>query len=141
MPGGPYNEAYASTPFLRRQAIVLLTDGQNEAYGGDAYKMVYGLGADAGTNALHGTMPSPAPSGTYNNLNGRLITMAEAIKAQGVRIYVIKYQYNNPATETLLQQVASEPAAPFYYNADDAAELEAAFEEIAADLSALRLSK
>lgn len=141
MPGGPYNQAYASTPFLRRQAIVLMTDGQNEAYGGDAYKMVYGLGADAGTNTVHGTMPSPAPSGTYNNLDGRLLTMAAAIKLQGVRIYVIKYQYNNAATETLLKQVASGPDAPYYYNADDAAELQAAFEEIAADLSSLRLSK
>lgn len=141
MPGGPYDQAYASPPFVRRQAIVLMTDGQNEAYAGDAYKMVYGLGADAGTNTAHGTLSSPAPPGTYNNLNGRLIAMAEAIKQQGVRIYVIKYQYDNPATETLLKQVATGPDAPFYFNADDATELEAAFEEIAADLSSLRLSK
>ena len=42
---------------------------------------------------------------------------------------------------TLLKDVATEPNAPYYYNAPTETELNSAFKEIANHLSNLRLSK
>ena len=73
----------------------------------------------------------------------------EAAKIKGVtpmdpsavKIYVIQYQENNASLTTLLQSVASQPQAPFYYFAPDTASLGAIFDQIAASLSALRIVK
>jgi Flp pilus assembly protein TadG len=140
-PGGPYSAGVASPPFPRAQAIVLFTDGENQAMYGDSYRMSFGYDTAGATATTYGYLPSPAPANTYNNLNNRLVTMATAIKATGVRIYVVKYQHTNAANTALLQSVASGTGAPFYFDAADATELNDAFEQIAADLSKLRLSK
>ncbi len=141
-PGGPYNAAVASPPFPRAQAIVLFTDGKNESFYGDGYKMTFGYDTDGATSTTHGYLPQPpaASATTYNNLNNRLIAMASAIKTAGVRIYVVKYQDNDPNNTAVLQQVASGPSSPYYFDAADSAQLQAAFQQIAADLSKLRLS-
>ena len=95
------------------------------------------------TTAANGFLPfPPAPNATTrNNLNNRLIQLAANIKAQGIKIYVVKFAISNTTVASLLQTVASSPGAPYYYVADDAAELREAFQLIGADLSKLRLSK
>jgi Flp pilus assembly protein TadG len=140
-PGGPYSAAIASPPFPRAQAIVLMTDGENQAWWGDSYRMSFGFDTAGATATGYGYLPSPAPANTYNNLNNRLVTMATAIKTAGVRIYVVKYQHTNAANTALLQAVASGTGAPYYFDAANATELNDAFQQIAADLSKLRLSK
>ncbi|MBX6320795.1 MAG: hypothetical protein IRY94_03105 [Rhodospirillaceae bacterium] len=142
-PGGPYNAAVASPPFPRAQAIVLFTDGKNESYFGDGYKMTFGYDTNGATSTTHGYLPQPpaATPTTYNNLNNRLIAMATAIKTAGVRIYVVKYQDNDANNTAVLKQVASGPSAPYYFDAADSGQLQDAFQQIAADLSKLRLSK
>jgi Flp pilus assembly protein TadG len=141
MSGEPFNEARASVPFTRTQAIVFLTDGEITGENGDAYKGVFGPGTGAGTTNKHGKI-----SGTQNNnLNSRLKQLAANIKgadpAKGVKIYVVQYDEPSTALKTLLQSVATEPNAPYYYQATDAAALQTAFKKIAASLSVLRLSK
>jgi hypothetical protein len=82
-----------------------------------------------------------------NNLNNRLLQLAAKIKgttpldASAVKIYVIQYQEDNPDLTTLLQAVATQPQAPYYYFAPDTASLATIFDQIAASLSALRLVK
>ncbi|WP_374655090.1 pilus assembly protein TadG-related protein [Dongia sp.] len=141
MSGEPFNEAKASVPFTRTQAIVFLTDGEITGENGDAYKGVFGPGTGAGTTNKHGKI-----SGTENNnLNNRLKQLAANIKgldpAKGVKIYVVQYDEPSASLKTLLQSVATEPNAPYYYQANDAAALQSAFKKIAASLSVLRLSK
>ena len=63
------------------------------------------------------------------------------MKAQGVEIYTIQYYYSSGPLQTLLQEVATEPTAPYYHFAPDGDELEKIFKEIANDLSALRISR
>lgn len=141
MSGAPFDEAKASTPFTRTQAIVLLTDGQITGENGDAYKGVFGPDNGAGTTNKHGTISA----GVSNNLNNRLKKLAANIKgadpAKGVKIYVVQYDEPSETLKTLLQSVATEPNAPYYYQANDAAALQSAFKKIAASLSVLRLSK
>lgn len=142
MPGSPYNQARASVPFNRTQAIVLLTDGANTGNNGDAYKGVFGPDAGAGTTNKHGKLSDGASD---NNLNNRLKELAANIKGadpdKGVKIYVVQYDEPSATLQALLQSVATEPGAPYYYQANDAAALQTAFQKIAASLSVLRLSK
>lgn len=145
MPSVPFTEAVETVPFPRQRAIVLLTDGENHGGNGDAYKGRFGSGTGAGTTtyAAHGYLPSPPDAaGTHNNLNNRLKRLAENIKASGdIAIYVIQFDNNSATLTSLLQSVATEPNAPYYFNAPTVEELKAAFNEIAASLSQLRLSK
>jgi Mg-chelatase subunit ChlD len=144
MPSVPFTEAVETVPFPRQRAIVLLTDGETVGGNGDAYKGRFGSGANAGTtnNSAHGYMPSPPDAAnTRNNLNNRLKRLAANIKAQGIRLYVIQFDNNSTTLTNLLKAVATEPNEPFYYNAPTEAELMVAFQQIANNLSKLRLSK
>jgi hypothetical protein len=143
MPGDPFNDAVATVPFPRQRAIVLLTDGEIQGGNGDAYGGRFGSGTGAGTttNSAHGFMPSPpAAANTRNNLNNRLKQLAANVKAQGIKVYVIQFDNTSSTLTTLLQSVATEPNAPYYYNAPTVDELKEAFNQIASNLSKLRLS-
>ncbi len=125
MPDPPFTEAVADPDYDLQRAIVLLTDGENWGGVGDGYKTVFGQGGGAGGNGM----------------NDRLTTLATNIKSAGIVLYVIQFANNGTALQTLLQNVASGPASPFYHYAPDNEALRAVFREIANDLSELRLSK
>jgi len=124
MPDPPFTEAVPDPDYDRDQAIILLSDGENVAGAGDAYKTVFGTGW-AGRNAM----------------DERLRTLADAIKAEGVIIYVIQFANSGGALQVLLQEVASGPDSPYYHYAPDADTLSQVFREVANHLSQLRLSK
>jgi len=119
-PAAPYSEAIANPPGRRKQAIVLLTDGTNTQARGDAYN--YAL----------------SPS----ELDARLREVATNVKATGVIIYAIQFGTQPTSSQAqLMKDVASGPDAPFYFYAPDADTLNSAFQQIANNLSELRLSK
>jgi Flp pilus assembly protein TadG len=122
-PEAPFEEAELNPDGERVQAIVLLTDGQNWAYYGDAYKSVWGTGTPKA------------------EMDARLLALAANIKAKGVLIYVVQFAENDPDLKNLLKQVATQPASPYYFFAPDPSSLNVAFTEIANHLSELRLSK
>jgi Flp pilus assembly protein TadG len=144
MPGDPFSEAVVSTPFERAQAIIFMTDGQSYGGNGDSYRGVFGAGEQAATNSSHGTMTVGSSTGN-NNYNNRLLALASTIKGSdptasgAVRIYVIQYEEDNATLTSLLQSVATEPQAPYYYYAPDPSALADIFDEISASLSSLRL--
>jgi len=120
----PYTESEENPPGRRRQAIVLLTDGENVGGSGDGYKGVFGLS-----------------SGARNAMDGRLRTLAANIKASGVHIYTVQFGNAGTGMQELLQEVATSPNSPYYNYAPDAATLESVFKEVANHLSHLRLSR
>ncbi len=124
-PSEPFADADPFPTGLHERAIVLLTDGQQ--YGGhdDGYDEEFGEDEDAGERGM----------------DARLLAIAENVKASGIKIYVIQFYYSSGPLQTLLKQVASKPKAPYYHFAPDGTALETAFEEIADDLSALRISR
>jgi len=63
------------------------------------------------------------------------------LDSAAVKIYVIQYQESDPTLSTLLQAVATQNTAPYYFFAPDDAALATAFDQIAASLSALRIVK
>ncbi len=124
-PGEPFDDADPFPKGLHDRAIVLLTDG--EQWGGyyDGYKRVFGSGSAAGPNGM----------------DDRLRAVAASAKAEGIKIYVIQFYYSSGPLQALLQEVATEPAAPYYHFAPDGDSLKKVFKEIANDLSALRISR
>lgn len=123
-PEPPFTAAVKDPPYVRDQAIVLLTDGENCGSSGDAYKRVFGT-----------------CSGGRAKMDARLRLLADNVKADGVIIYVVQFANAGTALQTLLKDVASGPTAPYYHYAPSASELKKVFREIANHLSELRLSK
>ena len=123
-PSAPFTEAIPDPPYRRQQAILLLTDGQNVGGSGDGYKGTWGTGGTA-----------------HDEMNGRLLALANNVKADGVIVYVIQFANNDEDLKNLLKQVASGPDAPYYHLAPGAAELQTVFREVANHLTELRLSK
>ena len=115
-----------TTEYTPDRAIVLMTDGENCAAYGDAYKAVFGLCSS---------------SSARDKMNERAEKLAANIKATGVVIYVVQFVENSSTLKAFLKKVASGPNAPYYYYAPDATALKGAFHEIANHLSELRLSK
>ncbi|MBW6401020.1 Tad domain-containing protein [Roseomonas sp. HJA6] len=56
-----------------------------------------------------------------------------------IRIYVIGFEVANSTQRTMLQNCASTPNSPYYFEAPSASDLQRAFTEIANSLSSLRL--
>ncbi len=124
-PGEPFADADPFPTGLHERAIVLLTDGQQYGEDEDGYDAVFGSGSSAGAGGM----------------DARLLAVAESVKNSGIKIYVIQFYYSSGPLQTLLKQVASKPKAPYYHFAPDGDALNVAFEEIADDLSALRISR
>jgi Flp pilus assembly protein TadG len=124
-PEAPF-EHTITTEYTPDKTIVLMTDGENCAASGDAYKAVFGLCSS---------------SAARDKMNARAEKLAANIKATGVIIYVVQFIDASSALKAFLKKVASGPDAPFYYYAPDASALRGAFHEIANHLSELRLSK
>ncbi len=124
-PGEPFADADPFPTGLHERAIVLLTDG--EQYGGlwDGYNRSFGGGSSAGANGM----------------NDRLLAVAESVKNSGIKVHVFQFYFDDGPLQTLLKQVASKPKAPFYHFTPDGDALNVAFEEIADDLSAFRISR
>ncbi|MGB0682963.1 MAG: pilus assembly protein TadG-related protein [Magnetovibrionaceae bacterium] len=123
-PEAPFTEAVADPPYLRQQAVVLLSDGENYPGHGDGYKRTFGGGSDG-----------------REEMDARLLALAENMKADGIIIYVVQFANAGTGLQDLLQQVASGPVSPFYHYAPDANALKAVFHEVANHLSELRISK
>jgi Flp pilus assembly protein TadG len=115
-----------TTEYTPDRAIVLMTDGENCAAYGDAYKAVFGLCSS---------------SSARDKMNARAEKLAANIKATGVVIYVVQFVEDSSTLKAFLKKVASGPDAPYYYYAPDPSALKGAFHEIANHLSELRLSK
>jgi len=144
MPGVPFDQAVETVPFKRTRAIILLTDGAQYGGVGDAYKGRFGLAEAAGSNdnAAHGQI-SVGGVNVQNNLDNRLRKIAENVKAEGVKIYVIAFDLAScEDCLTLLEGVASAPDenGTYFFNAPNPSDLESVFKQIAASLSNLRLS-
>lgn len=124
-PGEPFADADPFPSGLHERAIVLLTDGEQTGTGHDGYDGQFGSGSGAGAAGM----------------DDRLLAVAANAKAEGIKIYVIQFFYSSGPLQALLQQVATEPGAPFYHFAPDGAALNKVFKTIGNDLSSLRISK
>lgn len=112
-------EDYASFASIQgRKAIMLMSDGANTV--------------------------SPNNSGYHNRsnvsqANGYTLDICNEAKSLGIEVYTIAFDLDDAATKTMLETCATDSS--YYYDADNADELEDAFSSIGRDLSELAIAK
>lgn len=99
------------------KVMILMTDGEN-------------------TRAKNGIMHNQA--GQNNKANQTTNALCDSMKDEEITIYTIAYEVNHASTRNLLKGCAS--LETNYYNAQNAAQLKKAFEEIANTLIEVRIS-
>lgn len=120
-PGYPFTEGSAYDDVDWSKTIVLMTDGDNVPYNPySAYGSYPGLSA--------------------NNLNSKMTTVCNNIKATGVTLYTITFESGiSNSTRTLFRNCATKEE--FYFDAPSGQDLITAFENIANQLSQLHIVK
>lgn len=139
-PTAPFTEGTAYSDEDYKKVIILLTDGQNVV--GSAYnhnKSTYGAYGYVKDGRLGSTNANTA----QNNLDTRTSTVCTNIKNayadRPVTIYTITFQLNDNTIKTLMKNCATDYEK--YFDSPSNSQLQANFEEIAGELSELRISK
>lgn len=111
------------------KAVVFMTDGI----------------ADIGWELMAYGFLSEGNLGTTNEalaeaeINTRLGTICEAIKAEGVQIFSVMFAVSDPTIETTYRDCASQP--DYFFNSPTGDQLEIAFRQIGRKLASLRLAQ
>jgi hypothetical protein len=128
-----------------QKAVVLMTDGFNSISYKDTHQYTdytaYGFGRQArlgsGINS---------DSEMEDEINNKLLRICTRMKAEGILVYAVTFGLSDSdpdelATKQIFQACASEPEAPYYFDAPAGEDLEDAFADIASDLVQLHVSK
>ena len=119
-PSRPFDE-FSNADTTRRRTLILMTDGANTKSLEDPYVDGKHNGSDTdATNAL-------------------TATLCENIKNDNIDIWSVAYRFDGADTKAVLRACASGPSQ--YFDADNRAELIAAFENIGNNLFAVRLTR
>ncbi|NWG46284.1 MAG: hypothetical protein HXY25_07020 [Alphaproteobacteria bacterium] len=136
-PTPPFTTGAAWDDPETRKALIVLTDGENQIFGGYSQlnKSNYSSVGYLSLNRL-GTTSYQTAKG---KLNAKVIEVCDELKAQKVRIYAITFQVSAAAIKDTFLACASDPT--LYFNSPSNADLQDVFRAIGQDLSNLRLSK
>lgn len=126
-----YNTSYMD------KVVVFLTDGENQfaSYGSSAPFSSYTAYGRLTDNKLGTTNATTATT----IINNKFSALCTAMKAQGIIIYTIGLMVDVPASNTMLQNCATD--TNHYFNSPTPTQLAAVFQNIAAQLSNLRLQQ
>lgn len=169
-PGAPFTEGrpYNDPNDPVRKVIVLFTDGDNTSldsnnqallsdYAGIGYRSLYSTYQTAQVPAVNGggavSWSAALASGLRRNgitsnrttaetyINARQLALCQAIRAQNIEIYAIGYDITaGGAAEQLLEDCVTQEGQ-HYFSADNAQELQQAFDAIGTGIGALRLTR
>ena len=133
---GPGDPNYADW----QKAVVIMTDGENTIESASTH---WDSGPGANGFALESRMGAnmDSRSDMRDDIDNKLLRICHRMKEQGYLVYTIMFGLDSSATELVFRSCATEPNAPYFYDADNGADLEAAFGDIAADLVDLHVSK
>ena len=126
---------YPTPRGFMQKVIVIMTDGENNWYDYARPPAYDYTGYGRLPEGRLGTTNGPAAT---TEINKRMSTMCERIKANGIKVYTITLGTNS-ASQTLYRNCATAPA--YYFNAPSAADLRGAFREIGSQLANLRLER
>lgn len=115
---------------LMIKAAIIMTDGENTMYSN--IDGAYGV---LGDNQL-GTTDAGAAS---DALDGKVTSICNAMKAQGIIVYTIVFDLNSTGVETMMRNCATQP--DYFFDSPDAATLQQAFRTIGDSLANLRISQ
>jgi len=115
---------------LMSKAVVIMTDGQNTMSG--SVRSAYGY-------LPEGNLDTTDSSDAVEELDDRLETVCNALKAQGVIVYTILFQEDEDSVVTLMRECATNP--DYFFNSPSEEALQSAFNTIGDSLANLRISK
>ena len=135
-PSEPFTEGSGYGDTSWQKILVLMTDGVNTIPGRGNH-----LGSDYTaygylSEARLGTQSAPQAEAEQNV---RTSLVCDRIKATGIRVYTILLMENNSDVREMMRDCATTPQ--MFFDTPSTADLEAAFRQIAAELSNLRLSR
>lgn len=126
-------------PLMNKVAIIL-TDGVNQMYDWHNDDELLGSDYTAYGRVEEGILGGATTlTSAKNEINSRLASICNAMKAQGVIIYTIVFQENDADTQNLYRNCASDPA--YFFVAPTNADLLQVFRAIGDALGNLRISK
>ncbi len=156
-PTAPFTEGEAYGPNVRK-VIVLMSDGENTNVGTDAvmesdyaaynYRGFWRNYAQGNLitqllfGILHGLLPPElrrdidSENEYISYVNNRQRALCTAIKNAGIEIYVVRFRDGD---ESVMRSCATD--SDHFFNANNAAELSAAFDAIGSGIGALRLTR
>lgn len=123
-----------------QKAVVIMTDGDNTVsnlrthWGSDLSAYGFAVESRMGQNMN-------LASDMRNDIDNKLLRICHRMKEEGYLVYTIMFGLRSAATATVFKACATEPNAPYYYDAVTASDLKDAFGNIAADLVDLHISK
>jgi Flp pilus assembly protein TadG len=136
-PTPPFTEGAPYEDKQNQKAMIVLTDGENEVSGGwDTHNKSDYTGYNYLAKNRFGTTNR---ADAVAEINNKVTTLCNKIKAKGIRLYTITFQLNSASGQALYRNCATKPE--LYYNSPSTSELRGVFKKIAADLSNLRFSK
>lgn len=113
-----------------KKAVIFMTDGR--ADWSDGYYTAYGFLTDDRLGTQNENMAEA-------EVNDRLLESCELAKAEGLEVYTVMFALNDATIEQDYRTCAS--SDDHFFDAPDGAELDAAFKEIAGQLTSLRLTQ
>lgn len=131
-----------------QKVVVMLTDGVNQYYdhvGGygrtdnDGDSDPFGSDYSAYDRVDAGRLGTTDVGDAVDEVDDRMEAACTAMKDEGIILYTITFQVNNPSTQDLFRRCATSPS--HYFNSPSNAELARVFRVIAAELSNLRLAE
>ncbi|MCB9947726.1 MAG: hypothetical protein H6842_07845 [Rhodospirillaceae bacterium] len=135
------------------KVVIILTDGNNQVYDHkgngplSSDYTAYGRLGDGRVRQNGTGSPITSSSGARNELDRRMGEICAAMRDDGIKIITITFQQNDSATQALFSACASprDPDDPtgdrLYYDSPTNEDLQADFEEIASELSRLRIAE
>jgi Flp pilus assembly protein TadG len=112
------------------KAIIFMTDGVADWFKG--YYTAYGFLAD-------GRLGTKKEKKAESEVNDRLLETCELAKAEGIEVYTVMFALDDAKIEEDYRACATD--ADHFFDAPDGATLEAAFRDIAGQLTSLRLTQ
>lgn len=139
---GPGETGPGSTVYEDWQkAVVIMTDGENVFSGRNTHwgSTISSFGYEIEERMGDGVDQS---NEMENEADDKILRICSRMKEDNVLVYAIVFDVNAGSTiENIFKSCATEPTAPYFFNAPDGDELETAFGRIADDLVKLHISK
>ncbi len=135
-PEQPFTQGASYSDPTVKKVIILLTDGKNDIGNLPNHNTSWYNGYGYISQGRLGTTNSAQ---AHVELNNRTAQLCTNIKTAGILIYTITFQVSDPTIQNLMRNCATTQA--MYFDSPSNSELQQNFQEIAAQLGKLRISK
>jgi len=136
-PGQPFTEGLPYDDPDVRKALILMTDGENQIWGGwnshnDSNYSGYGYLSQL-------RLDTTSKDVAKGKINDRMSILCENIKAEGITVYTITFKLSSAPLKEVFRECATQD--DYYFDSTSNGELEEHFKTIARQLTELRIAK